>query len=621
LPGSIELPGTFLPYSQTTNFFGGGTGRRARSIPVVTDLVGPKLVCCGLLVNNVLERARPQVPDFSARTNSFAPGSSFAGKSFGMAALILLLSCQGLQSAAADGDTRTLSMHHIHTDENIAITYKRDGRYDEVALKQLNWFLRDWRRQEQISMDPHLLDLIWEVSREVGSHKPIEVVCGYRSPQTNAMLRRRSGGVARFSQHMLGHAMDFYVPDASLEEVRIAGLRLQRGGVGFYPTSGTPFVHLDTGSVRHWPRMSREQLVRVFPDGRTVHVPTDGRPLAGYALALADIEKRGNAPSQMSLDSARAAGVVVDRPNHNLFASLFARHTDEDEDGDSAAVSSDQAATPRSAEAGAKRTRAAPSPATYHLAAASQSAATSASTQPVQATLNTGQPSASDVIANRGNWDGSTASPRVQLKTASIISAPRPGTNGQADPKTIASGGPWASVPSVADPGQGPAAEGVALAYAADESGRQKTVVARATPMGLGPSRAYGAPSVNPTTVLPKSPLPAPSAALQQTSPAPAPPMATPMATPSVAVKVGDRFDDPWLRALVVAPDLQNYMTVTSFDVPDFRQLRPMMEKPVVSVRMTFSQDPQMLATDHFSGSAVVFLSTLAFGTRTASLQ
>jgi len=66
------------------------------------------------------------------------------------------------------------------------------------------------------------------------------------------MLRRRSSGVARFSQHMLGHAMDFYIPDVALEQIRAAGLRLQRGGVGFYPTSGSPFVHLDTGSIRHW---------------------------------------------------------------------------------------------------------------------------------------------------------------------------------------------------------------------------------------------------------------------------------------------------------------------------------------------------------------------------------
>ena len=160
-------------------------------------------------------------------------------------------------------------------------------------------------------MDPHLIDLVWEVQRETGAKEPIWVVCGYRSPQTNAMLRHRSRGVAEFSQHMLGHAMDFYIPGVPLEQLRVIGLRLQRGGVGFYPTSGSPFVHMDTGNIRHWPRMTREQLVRVFPDGRTVHIPTDGRPLPGYALALADIEKRGATPSEMSIDAARSAGINV----------------------------------------------------------------------------------------------------------------------------------------------------------------------------------------------------------------------------------------------------------------------------------------------------------------------
>src|SRR5262245_7757053 len=142
-------------------------------------------------------------------------------------------------------------------------------------------------------MDPHLLDLIWDVYREVEATEPIAIVCGYRSPATNAMLRRRSSGVARFSQHMLGHAMDFYIPGVALEQIRAAGLRLQRGGVGFYPTSGSPFVHLDTGSIRHWPRMSHDQLAKVFPDGRTVHQSTSG-PMKGYELARADVERRGN---------------------------------------------------------------------------------------------------------------------------------------------------------------------------------------------------------------------------------------------------------------------------------------------------------------------------------------
>ena len=168
-------------------------------------------------------------------------------------------------------------------------------------------------------------------------------MCGYRSPQTNAMLRHRSAGVARFSQHMLGRAMDFYIPGVPLEEMRDIGLRLARGGVGFYPTSGSPFVHMDTGGVRMWPRMTREQLVRVFPDGKTVQIPTDGKPLPGYALALADIQKRGNNPSENSVDAARNAGVDVDtmvasNDHHsaNPFAKLLGlRKDEEDDDADS----------------------------------------------------------------------------------------------------------------------------------------------------------------------------------------------------------------------------------------------------------------------------------------------
>jgi uncharacterized protein YcbK (DUF882 family) len=230
---------------------------------------------------------------------------------FGLTTLALLLGCENLQNAVAEGDTRTISLHHVHTNEDLTITYKRNGRYDEEALKKINWELRDWRRGEQIEMDPRLIDLVWDVQREVDAKSPIFIICGYRAPATNAMLRRRSGGVAQFSQHMLGKAMDFYIPGASLEQLRNIGLRLQRGGVGFYPTSGSPFVHLDVGSVRHWPTLSHDQLVRVFPNGRTVHIPSDGKPLPGYALALADIKNRGAEPSANSRMAARSAGVLV----------------------------------------------------------------------------------------------------------------------------------------------------------------------------------------------------------------------------------------------------------------------------------------------------------------------
>ena len=216
-----------------------------------------------------------------------------------------------MQNAVAEGDTRTISLHHVHTKEDLTITYKRNGRYDAEALKKINWILRDWRRDEEIATDPQLIDLLWEVHREVGAQQPIHIICGYRAPQTNAMLRRKSDGVAQSSQHTLGKAMDFFIPGVPLEELRKVGLRLQRGGIGFYPTSGSPFVHLDVGSVRHWPSISREELVRIFPNGRTVHVPSDGQPLPGYALALADIERRGNQPSSVSLNAARNAGVLT----------------------------------------------------------------------------------------------------------------------------------------------------------------------------------------------------------------------------------------------------------------------------------------------------------------------
>src|SRR5262249_14696443 len=175
----------------------------------------------------------------------------------------------------------------------------------------LNYFLRDWRTDEQTQMDPRLFDVLWEVYRDVGAKEPIRIVSSYRSPKTNAMLRARSHGVAQYSQHMLGKAMDIFIPGVPLEQIRYAGLRLQRGGVGFYPTSGSPFVHVDVGSIRHWPRMTHDQLVRVFPDGKTVHVPSDGVPLKNYQLALAEVERRGSAPSAMSLAAARNAGVRV----------------------------------------------------------------------------------------------------------------------------------------------------------------------------------------------------------------------------------------------------------------------------------------------------------------------
>lgn len=252
---------------------------------------------------------------FSGLTRTLLGSSSLRPlATAGAAALFVCLAAGNLQSVVANGDTRSLDFHHIHTDERVTVTFKKNGRYDEAALKQLNQFLRDWRNDEPTNMDPHLFDLLWEIRRELRATGPITIISAYRSPQTNAMLRARGRGVARFSQHMSGKAIDFYIPGVELADIRAMGMRLQRGGVGFYPTSGSPFVHVDTGGVRHWPRVSRETLAQIFPDGKTVHIPADGRPLAGFAIAKAEIEARGDRPGAVALASLGESDSEEDSP-------------------------------------------------------------------------------------------------------------------------------------------------------------------------------------------------------------------------------------------------------------------------------------------------------------------
>ncbi|MCK7613114.1 DUF882 domain-containing protein [Roseibium sp. CAU 1639] len=250
-------------------------------------------------------------------------------------------------SAAAQAETRTLKLYNTHTKERVSITFKKNGRYIPEGLREANRFLRDWRRNEIIKMDPELFDLVWEVYQKVGARQPIHVVSSYRSPATNNMLRKRSRGVAKNSQHTLGKAMDFYIPGVNLATLRATGLRKQVGGVGYYPRSGSPFVHMDTGRVRHWPKMSRSELAKVFPDGKTLHIPSDGKPLSGYKVALAQ-SKSGSSrntsrPTIVSSNSRSTALNTRDqsltRPGKpipvaapaeakpsgggNLFASLF----------------------------------------------------------------------------------------------------------------------------------------------------------------------------------------------------------------------------------------------------------------------------------------------------------
>jgi uncharacterized protein YcbK (DUF882 family) len=238
-----------------------------------------------------------------------------------------VLAAESTQTAIANGDTRTISFYHTHSKESVTVTFKKNGKYDPSGLKKLNHFLRDWRNQKSTTMEPRLFDVIWEVQKDVGSDAPIQIISAFRSPETNEKLRSRSKGVAKNSQHTLGRAMDIHIPDANMAKVREAGLRLQRGGVGFYPSSHLPFVHLDVGNVRHWPRMSRDQLVRVFPDGRTVHIPSDGVPLKGYALAMAEVRDNGGSVRGMPSTGGEP------RMDKGFFAKLMGADDDEDTPG------------------------------------------------------------------------------------------------------------------------------------------------------------------------------------------------------------------------------------------------------------------------------------------------
>ncbi len=212
---------------------------------------------------------------------------------------LFLVPATGLAVAEAAGGTRTLKLYFAHTGESGTFTFRKNGRYDTAVLKDLNHFLRDWRRNEDAKMDPALFDLIWEVYQSVDATQPITVVSAYRSPTTNEMLRSKSGAVAKNSRHIQGKAMDFYIPGVPLSKLRAAAMKKQVGGVGYYPSSGSPFVHLDTGNVRAWPRMTKAQLQKLFPDGKTLHLPSGSdTPLSqsGYQLARAEWNKCHSIP-------------------------------------------------------------------------------------------------------------------------------------------------------------------------------------------------------------------------------------------------------------------------------------------------------------------------------------
>jgi uncharacterized protein YcbK (DUF882 family) len=165
-------------------------------------------------------------------------------------ALALALPGLGAVPAVAAPAVRELALFHRHTGESWRAVYFADGRYRRGAVQEASRILRDWRTGQAVPIDPRLLDILYVLQHRLGGRGPVEVLCGYRSPQTNAMLRRQSRGVARNSLHMRGMAVDLHFPAERLPAAHRLACTLGAGGVGYYPGSG--FIHVDTGPVRHW---------------------------------------------------------------------------------------------------------------------------------------------------------------------------------------------------------------------------------------------------------------------------------------------------------------------------------------------------------------------------------
>lgn len=173
----------------------------------------------------------------------------------GLAGGAALLAAPGFANAVTPVPSklqRSLSFLHTHTGEQISLVYKIGDKFLPKSMTSIAHLMRDFRSGDVHPIDPALLDVLWQVQRNLKNANPFEIISAYRSPATNSMLRSRSAntGVAKQSMHLTGQAIDIRLPGTALGDVRDAALELKRGGVGYYASSG--FVHLDTGRVRHW---------------------------------------------------------------------------------------------------------------------------------------------------------------------------------------------------------------------------------------------------------------------------------------------------------------------------------------------------------------------------------
>ncbi len=152
--------------------------------------------------------------------------------------------------AASKNSAWKISFRHAHTGESFSGVYRVGDKYLPEAFERMNYVMRDFRTEEVFPMDPHIIDILAIIHRKLDAKDPYQILSGYRSPKTNAMLGKKSRAVASNSFHMYGQATDIRIPDRSAKQIRNVAKSLNAGGVGYYPRSS--FVHVDTGQVRTW---------------------------------------------------------------------------------------------------------------------------------------------------------------------------------------------------------------------------------------------------------------------------------------------------------------------------------------------------------------------------------
>jgi len=145
---------------------------------------------------------------------------------------------------------RSLSFYNIRTTERLFINFYSKGKYQQNALEEINYILRDHRTGEIMPIDTRLLDLLCAISLKLDTRSPFHVISGYRSPSTNTMLRKKNRRVAKHSLHLRGKAVDIRLPKLQTSLLRRTCMEFKQGGVGYYRRSN--FVHVDVGRIRYW---------------------------------------------------------------------------------------------------------------------------------------------------------------------------------------------------------------------------------------------------------------------------------------------------------------------------------------------------------------------------------